>query len=69
MSVEVFRRTLMRAGFDEVTVRIARDTDPGPSGSVVFAGRLMDACFVGSMTRFFEWRIAGLLPDGTCLAA
>jgi hypothetical protein len=67
VSVEVVRGVLVDAGFREVMVRIARDTDPAPTGSTLFAGRLVGACFVGYRAQFFQWRIAGLLPDGTCL--
>jgi hypothetical protein len=67
------RQALAAGDYAEVTVRLARDSDPTVPGALLYAVRVGDVCVLGDVTpppdeRWHEW-YAGLLPDGRCLDA
>lgn len=69
---EAIRLALERAGFPGATVRVAREDDPAPHGTIVFGVPIAEACLVG-----YEavpgggggYSLQGKLPDGRCLSA
>jgi hypothetical protein len=67
MTVGEVRDTLTAAGFTDVTVRIARNTDPAPAGSVLYAVPVIEACLVGSVAQQSTVQLVGRLPGGACL--
>jgi hypothetical protein len=67
----VARRSLAAAGFDDVTVRMARPDDPAPAGSVIYAVAVGPACVLLDQTEPGppgDEQIVGKRPDGNCLA-
>jgi hypothetical protein len=72
VQLELSRRALAAAGFEDVTVRQARPDDPAPAGTVVYAAGIGPACiFIVRRTPNSAGteQILGRLPDGHCLAA
>jgi hypothetical protein len=67
VQLELARRALVDAGFDDVTVRQARPDDPAPAGTVIYAAAVGPACIV--LVSNGSEQILGKLPDGHCLAA
>ena len=67
VQLELARRALVAAGFDDVTVRQARPDDPAPAGTTVYAAAVGPACLV--LVSNGSEQILGRLPDGHCLAA
>lgn len=68
LSVEDVRAVLELTGPDTAVVRIARDKDPAPTNSVVYAVPLEDACLLGFIdTETRQWHIVSQLPGGICL--
>ncbi|BAL89890.1 hypothetical protein AMIS_46700 [Actinoplanes missouriensis 431] len=68
--VVTVREAFTTAGYADHLVRLARDTDPTVTGSLIYAVKVGDVCVMGDVTpsdRFHEW-YAGVLPDGNCLA-
>jgi hypothetical protein len=70
VQLEMSRRALAAAGFEDVTVRPARADDPAPAGTTVYAAGVGPACIViarrAPNTAGTE-QILGRLPDGHCL--
>jgi hypothetical protein len=70
--VEAARLWLARTGASDTSARLARPDDPAPVGSLLFAARVEDACIIGHVDAIpgggGEHHLAGLLPDGRCLA-
>jgi hypothetical protein len=68
--VAAARTALARSGFPGATVRLARLTDPGPAGSLIFAVPIGSACVLGYQTPSSgdTQYVVGPLPDNTCLA-
>lgn len=62
-------RALVRAGFPDAIVRIARADDPGPAGRVLYAAPAGPACLLGyfSGSAGEMLRVEGRRADGTCL--
>jgi len=67
VQLELARRALVAAGFEDVTVRQARPDDPAPAGTTVYAAAVGPACIV--LVEGGSEQILGRLPDGHCLAA
>jgi hypothetical protein len=65
------RRQLAAIGYSDAMVRLYRDGDPAPAGSVVYAVKVRDRCLLGYLPtdRPGQLRAVGPLPDGTCLPA
>ena len=66
VQLELARRALVAAGFDDVTVRQARPDDPAPAGATIYAAAVGPACIV--LAEGGSDQILGRLPDGHCLA-
>jgi hypothetical protein len=70
--VDAARLWLARTGASDISARLARPDDPAPSGSLLFAVRVDDACIIGHVDAIPEGGgahgVGGLLPDGRCLA-
>lgn len=67
MTLDEVRANLINAGFPDPTVRMARETDPAPFGSIVYAVPVERACLVGFVGEHTGAQVVGRLPDGTCL--
>jgi hypothetical protein len=67
VQLELARRALVAAGFEDVTVRQARPDDPAPAGTTIYAAAVGPACIV--LVEGGSEQILGKLPDGHCLAA
>lgn len=69
---EATRQSLIREGFPNSAVRIARSDDPAPAGSLLYAVQVgTDTCIVGHLIELPGGGgggfIGGVLPDGRCL--
>lgn len=69
---EATRQNLVREGFPNSAVRIARSDDPAPAGSLLYAVQVgTDTCIVGHIVELPGGGgggfIGGVLPNGHCL--
>ena len=70
--VAAARQALAGAGLPNSVVRVARADDPAPDGALVYSLLMGDGCVVGylEMGTGDSWhQVAGLLPNGRCLAS
>jgi hypothetical protein len=69
--VDAVRRGLRTAGYATVTVRLATDADPAPSGSLLYAVATGGTCIVGHLEQTpggaSRQDVTGPLPTGACL--
>ncbi len=71
MALELARRSLAQAGFDDVAVRRAGPDDPAPTDAVIYAAAVGPACVLVYQV---GWTgpdgdgVVGRRPDGHCLA-
>ncbi|WP_433218392.1 DUF6993 domain-containing protein [Dactylosporangium sp. CS-047395] len=67
---EAIRLALEQAGFPGAVVRVARDNDPAPHGTILFAVPIGDACLLGYQAAGSGgggFTLQGHLPGGRCL--
>ncbi|KJK40110.1 hypothetical protein UK23_40570 [Lentzea aerocolonigenes] len=69
---EATHQSLIREGFPDSAVRIARSDDPAPAGSLLYAVQVgAETCIVGHVIELPGGGgggfIGGLLPGGRCL--
>ena len=61
------KAALNRLGLD-ASVRLAGAGDPAPPGSILLGAHVTDACLIGYAGADIDLRLAGQLPDGSCLS-
>ncbi|MET8151213.1 hypothetical protein ACIBSW_21025 [Actinoplanes sp. NPDC049668] len=69
--VATARVALGSAGLPDSVVRLAAGEDPAPAGALVYSLLMGDGCVVGylDLASGEQWyEVAGLLPNGRCLA-
>ncbi|WP_433059192.1 hypothetical protein [Dactylosporangium sp. CS-033363] len=67
---EAIRLALERAGFPGAVVRVARDDDPAPHGTILFGVPIGTACLLGYQSAGSGgggYSLQGHLPDGSCV--
>ncbi|RSM90594.1 hypothetical protein DMH04_03785 [Kibdelosporangium aridum] len=61
--------TVFRAGYEDAVIRLARADDPAPPGTMVYGIPVGSGCVVGYRSDSGDsGNVAGVLPEGGCLA-